>query len=58
LTDTFVANRLNIRILLTEKIVKEDQWTTRFNRLIDVPLRRYLKRKHLLKPWERAHERN
>ena len=31
--------------LLTEPITKKDQWTTKFNRLIDKPIRSYL-RKH------------
>lgn len=51
LTDVLVANKLGARILLCEKLVKEDQWTTRFNRLIDRPLRRKLRRKNLLKEW-------
>jgi len=50
-TDITCANRANIRSVLTDKLVREDQWTTRFNRLFDVPLRKALKRKHLLKDW-------
>lgn len=50
-TDITCANRANIRSVLTDKLVKEDQITTRFNRLFDRPLRRALKRKHLLKDW-------
>lgn len=50
-TDITCANRAGIKSVLTEKLVKEDQWTTRFNRLFDRPLRKALKRKHLLKDW-------
>lgn len=50
-TDITCANRANIKSVLTDKLVKEDQWTTRFNRLFDRPLRKALKRKHLLKDW-------
>lgn len=58
LTDCLAANRLGIKVLLTEKIVPEDQWTTRFNRLIDRPIRRYLKRKNLLTDWSEKYDRN
>ncbi len=51
LTDVQVANKLNVRVLLCDKLVKEDQWTTKFNRLFDRPLRRSLRRKNLLKEW-------
>jgi len=51
LTDVYFANRLGVKILLTDKLVSEDQWTTRFNRIIDRPLRRRLHRKNKLKEW-------
>lgn len=51
LTDVLVANKLGARVLLCEKLVAEDQWTTKFNRLIDRPLRRKLRRKSLLREW-------
>lgn len=51
LTDVQVANKLNVRVLLCDKLVKEDQWTTKFNRLLDRPIRRSLRRKNLLKEW-------
>lgn len=50
-TDISCANRAKIKSVLTEKLVKEDQFTTRFNRLFDNPLRKKLKRKNLLKDW-------
>jgi predicted HAD superfamily phosphohydrolase YqeG len=56
LTDVLVSHRLGIRVLLTEKLVLEDQWTTRFNRLIDAPLRRYIKKKGLLIEWKTLYE--
>ena len=58
LTDVLVANRLGIRVILCEKLVPEDQWTTRFNRLLDKPIRRHLKKKQQLKSWREAYERN
>ena len=50
-TDISCANGAKIKSILTEKLVPEDQPTTRFNRLFDNPLRRKLKRKNLLKDW-------
>ena len=50
-TDISCANGAKIKSVLTEKLVPEDQPTTRFNRLFDNPLRRKLKRKNLLKDW-------
>lgn len=50
-TDIASANRAGILCILTDKIVKEDQPTTHFNRLFDRPIRRHLKRRHLLKDW-------
>jgi len=51
ITDVLCAKRSGIRVMLTEKIVEEDQWTTHFNRLLDRPMRRHLKKKGLLKEW-------
>ncbi|MFA5236204.1 MAG: YqeG family HAD IIIA-type phosphatase [Bacilli bacterium] len=56
LTDCLVAHRLGIKVMLTEKLVAEDQWTTRINRMIDRPLRRRYKRKGLLKNWREAYD--
>ena len=50
-TDISCANGAKIKSILTEKLVPEDQPTTRFNRLFDNPLRKKLKRKNLLKDW-------
>ena len=50
-TDIASANRARILCILTDKIVKEDQPTTHFNRLFDRPIRHYLKRKGRLIDW-------
>lgn len=52
LTDVLCAKNVGIKVMLTEKLVKEDQWTTRVNRLFDRPIRKYLKKKGRLKSWE------
>ena len=52
LTDVVMANKAHIKIMLTEKIVKEDQWTTHFNRLIDRPIRHHLVKKNKLVDWK------
>ena len=45
MTDVKCAKKGNFKVMLTEPIVKKDQWTTKFNRLFDRPIRkRYLKR--------------
>lgn len=48
LTDVGCAYHGRLRVVLTEPIVKRDQWTTRFNRLIDRPIRRRLRKKGIL----------
>ena len=50
-TDIASANRARILSILTDKIVKEDQPTTHFNRLFDRPIRRHLRRKGKLIDW-------
>lgn len=51
LTDVLCGYRAKIRVVLTEPVVKEDQWTTRFNRMVDRPIRRRLKKKNRLTKW-------
>ena len=51
MTDVLAARGAHIRVLLTEKIVKEDQWTTHINRLLDRPIRKHLKKKGKLPDW-------
>ncbi|MGI6644278.1 MAG: YqeG family HAD IIIA-type phosphatase [Bacilli bacterium] len=55
-TDVRASKRAKIRSLLTEKLVKEDQWTTHINRLFDRPIRRHLKRKNKLDSWRNHYE--
>ncbi len=55
-TDVVAANGANIKVILTDKLVREDQFTTHFNRLLDRPLRKYLKKKNLLKNWRELYE--
>ena len=52
ITDVTAGRRAGIRVVLTEKLVKEDQITTRINRLFDRPIRKYLKNRNKLKNWE------
>ena len=51
ITDVLMANNAKLRVLLTEKLVKEDQWTTHINRIFDRPIRRYLAKKGKLVDW-------
>ena len=51
MTDVLAARGARIRVLLTEKIVKEDQWTTHVNRLFDRPIRKHLNKKGKLPDW-------
>ena len=51
MTDVLAAHGANIRVVLTEKIVKEDQFTTHFNRLLDRPIRRYHRKRGNLVDW-------
>ena len=51
ITDVLAARGAHIRVILTEKIVKEDQWTTHINRLFDRPIRKHLKKKGKLPDW-------
>ena len=51
LTDAGMANKANIRMILTDKIVKEDQWTTHFNRLYDRPMRWIYGKRGKLRDW-------
>ena len=51
MTDVLAAKGAHIRVLLTEKIVKEDQWTTHINRLFDRPIRKHLNKKGKLPDW-------
>ena len=51
MTDVLAARGAKIRVVLTEKVVKEDQWTTHINRIFDRPIRRYHRKKGNLIDW-------
>lgn len=51
ITDVLAAKGAGIRVVLTEKIVKEDQFTTHFNRLLDRPIRKHLVKKGQMPDW-------
>ena len=51
LTDVLMANKIGLKVILTEKIVEEDQWTTRFNRIREKGKRKKLHKLKLLKDW-------
>jgi len=50
-TDIPCGNGAKLKTILTDKIVDEDQPTTRFNRLFDRPIRKNLKKHNLLIDW-------
>lgn len=52
ITDIPCGRRAGIKTLLLDPISKKDQWTTRFNRLIDRPKRKRLIKKKLIKHLE------
>ena len=51
LTDVGCAANLGIKVILTDKLVKEDQITTKFNRIFDKFVRHYHKKRNNLKDW-------
>ena len=51
MTDVLAAKGAHLRIVLTEKIVEEDQWTTHINRLFDRLIRKHLNKKGKLPDW-------
>jgi predicted HAD superfamily phosphohydrolase YqeG len=52
ITDVAAGNRAKLRCIYVDKLVKEDQPTTRFNRIFEKPKRKKLFKKHLLREWE------
>ena len=51
MTDVTAANKAKIRVVLTEKLVKEDQWTTHINRIFDRPIRFIMRKRGKLPDW-------
>lgn len=52
MTDIAAANRAKIKSLYVEKLVKEDQPTTRFNRIFERPIKKKLFKKNLIIDWK------
>lgn len=48
ITDVLCGKNSKIKVILTDPIVKKDQWTTKFNRLLDRPIRKHLRKKGYL----------
>ncbi len=51
MTDVLAAHGAKIKVVLTEKVVKEDQWTTHINRIFDRPIRKYHRKRNNLVDW-------
>jgi len=51
LTDVLVANRIGIKSMFVDKLVEEDQWTTKFNRLLERPIKKSLIKRKKLRNW-------
>ena len=51
ITDVAAAKRAGLRVILTNKIVKEDQWTTHFNRIFGRMIRKYHRKRGNLIDW-------
>ena len=51
MTDVVAANRAGLRVVLTDKLVKEDQWTTHINRIFGRPIRKKKKKKGRMPDW-------
>lgn len=51
MTDVLACHGAHVRMILTEKLVNEDQWTTHINRIFGKRIRRYLKKRNKLRDW-------
>ena len=51
ITDVAAAKRAGLRVILTDKIVKEDQWTTHINRIFGRRIRKYHAKRGNLIDW-------
>ncbi|MFA6780800.1 MAG: YqeG family HAD IIIA-type phosphatase [Bacilli bacterium] len=52
ITDVACGNGAGIKTILTDRLVEDDQWTTRFNRCFDRPRYQKMKKMNLLISWE------
>lgn len=55
MTDVLATRGAGVRIILTEKLVKEDQWTTHINRIFGKRIRRYLAKRNKLRDWREVY---
>ena len=55
ITDVVAAKRVGLRVILTDKIVKEDQWTTHINRIFGRRIRKYHAKRGNLIDWRKLY---
>jgi HAD superfamily phosphatase (TIGR01668 family) len=55
ITDVAAAKRAGLRVILTDKIVKEDQWTTHINRIFGRRIRKYHAKRGNLIDWRKLY---
>ena len=55
MTDVLACRGAHVRMILTEKLVKEDQWTTHINRIFGNRIRHYLKKRNKLRDWREVY---
>ena len=58
ITDVSCGNGAKIKVILTDKLVKEDQFTTRFNRFFERPFRSYCMKHNKLTDWRSIYGQN
>ena len=58
MTDVAAGNNAKIRVVLTDKIVKEDQWTTHINRIFGRPIRKHQMKKGRMPDWRTLYGKN
>ena len=51
MTDVLATHGAHVRMILTEKIVKEDQFTTHINRIFGRPIRKYHMKRDNIPDW-------
>lgn len=52
ITDIAMSNRAKIKSIYVDKLVKEDQITTRINRIFERPIKHRLEKRHLFTSWK------
>lgn len=51
MTDVLATHYAHVRMILVDKLVDEDQWTTRINRIFGRRIRKHLQKKNKLVDW-------